>query len=158
MSHDPLPSVLLRLPRSISNHLASTKRRILSRNESDYLFCDKRGPWAGDQLSVALASATTTHLGVRLTVQSWRQVAIAMANEHLGRAIDVWDIEGDDDDEELGQAKALFAQMRVAPELDVDLPRSAKSTPSPMQESRRQRSNWPLLQFKNDRPLYKVAF
>jgi hypothetical protein len=36
----------------------------LGREELEYLFVDKRGPWAGEQLSTALAEATAMHLGV----------------------------------------------------------------------------------------------
>jgi hypothetical protein len=36
--------------------------------------------------------------------------------------------------------------------------RCLTARPSPMQEPQRQQSNWPLLQFKNDRTLYIIAF
>ena len=74
--------------------------RVVGQRESDYLFADEHGPWAGEQLSRAVAVATTKHLGVRLTVCGWRQVAIAIANEHLGRVGKMWEQDDQDEDEE----------------------------------------------------------
>ena len=65
--------------------------RALDQRESEYLFADSRGPWAGEELTRALANATKKHLGVRLTVSAWRQVAIGIANKHLMRATKTWD-------------------------------------------------------------------
>ena len=72
--------------------------RVLDRRESEYLFADARGPWAGEQLSRELANETTKHLGVRLTVREWRHVAIGIAVQWLGRESKTWekDDEGDD--------------------------------------------------------------
>ena len=50
--------------------------RVLDRRETEYLFADVHGPWAGEQLSRELTRETTKHLGVRLTVKQWRHVAI----------------------------------------------------------------------------------
>jgi hypothetical protein len=61
--------------------------RNLGREESEYLFVDKRGPWAGEQLSVALAEATALYLGVRLPVSEWRHVAIAVGDRFLYKGI-----------------------------------------------------------------------
>lgn len=44
--------------------------------------------------------ATTKHLGVRLTVASWRQVAIAICDEHLRRASQIWRQAQDEEDDE----------------------------------------------------------
>lgn len=44
---------------------------------------------------MALAVATAKYLGVRLTIRTWRQVAIAIANKHLGKAVKTWDQEED---------------------------------------------------------------
>ncbi len=43
--------------------------RVLDRRESEYLFADVRGPWAGEQLSRELANETAKYLGIRLTVR-----------------------------------------------------------------------------------------
>ena len=59
--------------------------RVQDRRESEYLFADARGPWAGEQLSRELALETTKHLGVRLTVRAWCHVAIGIAVQWLGR-------------------------------------------------------------------------
>jgi hypothetical protein len=59
---------------------------MVGQKEWDYLFADERGLWARNQLSAAVAAATTQYLRVRLTIRGWRQVAIAIANEHLGKA------------------------------------------------------------------------
>jgi hypothetical protein len=51
----------------------------LDRRESEYLFGDVRGPWAGEELSRELSGISQKHLGVRLTVSAWRHVAIGIA-------------------------------------------------------------------------------
>jgi hypothetical protein len=70
----------------------------LDRRESEYLFGDLRGPWAGEELSQTLAQQTSKHLGVRLTASKWRHVAIGIATRHLMRASRTWEIEDEDDD------------------------------------------------------------
>ena len=40
----------------------------LDHRESEYLFGDMRGPWAGEELSQQLSQQTQKHLGVQLTV------------------------------------------------------------------------------------------
>ena len=70
--------------------------QVVGQKEWDYLFGDERGPWAGNQLSAAVAVATARHLGVRLTILGWRQVAIAIANKHLSQASKTWDREEDE--------------------------------------------------------------
>jgi hypothetical protein len=45
--------------------------RALDRRESEWLFGDGQGPWAGTQLSWELAKATNKYLGVRLTVSGF---------------------------------------------------------------------------------------
>jgi superfamily II DNA helicase RecQ len=74
--------------------------RVIEKTKGDFLFADKQRPWIKDQLSVAVAVATTKHLGVRLTVAGWRHVAIATANEHLRKASRIWK----QDQEEEGEA------------------------------------------------------
>jgi hypothetical protein len=50
--------------------------------------------------------ATAKHLGVWLTVLVWRQVAIAIANEHLARASKMWDQEeGEEEDDEFAEGE-----------------------------------------------------
>jgi superfamily II DNA helicase RecQ len=83
--------------------------QVVGQKEWDYLFADERGPWAGNQLSAAVAVATAQYLGVRLTILGWRQVAIAIANEHLGKASKTWDQEendGEDDEFAEGEDEA----------------------------------------------------
>ena len=65
--------------------------RVQDRRESEYLFADARGPWAGEQLSRELANETTKHLGVRLTVREWRHVAIGIAVQWLGQESKTWE-------------------------------------------------------------------
>jgi len=93
--------------------------RALDRRESEYLFGDARGPWAGEELSQALSRETSKHLGVRLTVSSWRHVAIGIAIRHLMRASRTWerDDEGDEGDKE---GVDEFAQGDDQEELDLD--------------------------------------
>lgn len=74
--------------------------RVISKTQSEFLFSDQQGPWIQDQLSRAVAVATTKHLGVRLTVASWRQVAIAICDEHLRRASQIWRQAQDEEDDE----------------------------------------------------------
>jgi hypothetical protein len=73
--------------------------RSLDRRESEYLFADGRGPWAGEQLSRELAKDTNKHLGVRLSVSKWRHVAIGIAVQHLMHSSKVWEKDGAEDDE-----------------------------------------------------------
>jgi hypothetical protein len=80
--------------------------RVLDHRESEWLFGDNRGPWAGAQLSWELAKATNQHLGVRLTVSMWRHVAIGIAVQYLIQNSKVWEKdeeEGDRDDEEFAE-------------------------------------------------------
>ena len=74
---------------------------VLAKTKGDYLFADEQGPWIRDQLSVAVAVATTKHLGVRLTTSGWRHVAIAIANEHLRKASRIWKQDHDENDESM---------------------------------------------------------
>lgn len=64
--------------------------RAMQKTKGDYLFATEQEPWIGDQLTGAVALATTKHLGVRLTMSSWRQVAIAISNEYLRKASRIW--------------------------------------------------------------------
>jgi hypothetical protein len=89
----------------------------LDRRESEYLFGDARGPWAGEELTRELSRQTQKHLGIRLTVSAWRHVAIGIATRHLMRASRTWEKddngdEGDDGDE--------FAQGDDQEELELD--------------------------------------
>jgi hypothetical protein len=62
------------LPDELSQILAqyiafiSPFTRNLGREESEYLFMDKRSPWARTELTAGLAEATARYLGVRLPV------------------------------------------------------------------------------------------
>jgi hypothetical protein len=86
--------------------------RALDHRESEYLFGDLQGPWAGEELSRELGQTTQKHLGVRLLVSGWRHTAIGIATRHLMRASKTWEkdnegaeegiedfAEGDDDEE-----------------------------------------------------------
>ncbi len=70
--------------------------RALDRRESEYLFGDAKGPWAGEELSRALSRETSKHLGIRLTVSAWRHVAIGIATRKLMRASKTWEKDGED--------------------------------------------------------------
>lgn len=73
--------------------------RALDYRESEYLFGDARGPWAGEQLSRELKTITGKHLGVELTVSSWRQTAVGIAECHLIRASKSWEKEEEGDED-----------------------------------------------------------
>ena len=73
--------------------------QVLDRRGSAYLFGDIQGPWAGEELSRELAKESSRHLGVRLTVASYRHVAIGIAVRKLERASRTWEKDGDDDEE-----------------------------------------------------------
>src|SRR5271156_2957757 len=73
--------------------------RVVEKTKGDFLFADKHGPWIKDQLSKAVAVATAKHLGVRLTVSSWRHVAIAIGDEHLRKASRIWKQDQEEDEE-----------------------------------------------------------
>jgi hypothetical protein len=70
--------------------------RVLDHRESEYLFADLRGPWAGEELSQALGQATRKHLGVRLTASGWRHTAIGIATRRLMRASKTWEKENEE--------------------------------------------------------------
>lgn len=89
--------------------------RVIQKSKGDFLFADEHGPWIKDQLSVAVAVATTKHLGVRLTTSGWRHVAIAIANEHLRKASRIWKQDQEENDEE---------GMAVAEESDGEVEQS----------------------------------
>ncbi|KAK6591434.1 hypothetical protein H4I95_12202, partial [Botrytis cinerea] len=57
---------------------------------------DLRGPWAGEELSQALGSATRKHLGVYLRASGWRHTAIGIATRYLMRASKTWEKEHED--------------------------------------------------------------
>jgi len=88
----------------------------LDHRESEYLFGDMRGPWAGEELSQQLSEQTKKHLGVRLTVSGWRHVAIGIATRRLMRASKTW--EKDEDDAEDGVDD--FAEGDDQEELELD--------------------------------------
>ena len=69
---------------------------LLDRRETEYLFGDMRGPWAGQELTEALSRATQKHLGLRLTVSGWRHVAIGISTRHLARASRTWGNDNED--------------------------------------------------------------
>jgi hypothetical protein len=90
--------------------------RALDRRESEYLFGDAKGPWAGEELSRALGRETRKHLGVRLTASAYRQVAIGIATRKLMRASKTW--EKDNEDAEDGADD--FAEGDDEEELELD--------------------------------------
>lgn len=91
----------------------------LDHRESEYLFGDARGPWAGEELSQQLSQQTQKHLGVRLTAQSWRHVAIGIATRHLMRASKTWEKDNEDDAEAEDGGDA-FAEGDDREELELD--------------------------------------
>lgn len=99
--------------------------RILDRRESEYLFADTRGPWAGEQLTQVLGPITEKHLGVRLTTSAYRQVAVGICTRHLIRTSKTWEKDEEavedndnfadgDDDEELEAATFQHIMVRQA--------------------------------------------
>jgi len=90
--------------------------RVLDQRESEYLFGDLQGPWAGEELTRELIKTTEKHLGVRLTTSRWRHVAIGIATRHLARASKIW--EKDDEDPEDGTDD--FAEGEDEDELELD--------------------------------------
>jgi superfamily II DNA helicase RecQ len=92
--------------------------RALDRQESEYLFGDARGPWAGEELTQALGPITSKELGVRLTTQSYRQVAIGIATRKLMRASRIW--EKDDGNIDADEQAAEFAEGDDQEELQQD--------------------------------------
>jgi hypothetical protein len=63
------------------------------------LFGDACGPWAGEELSRELKATTGKHLGVELTVSSWRHTAVGIAECHLIRASKSWETEEEDNED-----------------------------------------------------------
>lgn len=90
----------------------------LDRRESEYLFGDVRGPWAGEELSQELGRTTEKHLGVRLTASSWRHVAIGIATRHLMRASQTWEKDTDDSGDD-GAEDFAEGEDREGLELDM---------------------------------------
>lgn len=90
--------------------------RALDRRESEYLFGDGRGPWAGEELSQALGTTTRKRLGVRLTASGWRHVAIGIATRHLMRASKTWEKENEDAED----GDEEFAEGDDEEELELD--------------------------------------
>jgi len=75
--------------------------RVVQKTKGDFLFAvEREEPWIQDQLSAAVAVATAKHLGVRLTVSSWRHIAIAIGDEHLRKASRIWRQRLEDEDED----------------------------------------------------------
>jgi hypothetical protein len=72
--------------------------RALDQRESEYLFADTHGPWAGEQLTAALVQASRQHLGVRVTTRGWRHIAIGIAVRRLMRASKTWEKEGEEEE------------------------------------------------------------
>ena len=90
--------------------------RALDRRESEYLFGDMRGPWASEELTQALSQITSRELGVRLTTQSYRQVAIGIATRKLMRASRTWEKDNEDADDDVD----TFAEGDDEGELEQD--------------------------------------
>ena len=75
-----------------------------------------RGPWAGEELTQELSRTTEKHLGVRLTVSSWRHVAIGIATRHLTRASRVWEKDNGDIEDGIDE----FAEGDDEEEFELD--------------------------------------
>lgn len=86
--------------------------RALDHRESEYLWADLRGPWAGEELTKVLGAITEKYLGVRLTTSAYRQVAIGIATRRLMRASKTWE----KDDEAIDEDQ--FADGEDADELE----------------------------------------
>jgi hypothetical protein len=71
----------------------------LDYQESEYLFGDTRDPWAGEELLRELKAITSKHLGVKLAVLSWRQVAVGIAECYLIRASKSWEKEEENEED-----------------------------------------------------------
>jgi hypothetical protein len=80
------------------------------------LFRDARGPWAREELSRELKAIIGKHLGVKLTVSSWRQVAVRIAECHLIQAGKSWEKEDED-----GEDGDNFAEGDDEEELQVTM-------------------------------------
>jgi hypothetical protein len=91
----------------------------LDRRETEYLFGDMRGPWAGQELTEVLSRVTEKHLGLRLTVSGWRHVAIGIGTRHLARASRTW---GDDNEDSADAEDGVddFAEGDDQEELALD--------------------------------------
>ena len=89
----------------------------LDHRESEYLFADTRGPWAGEELSQQLSQQTKKHLCVRLTVSGWRHVAIGIATRHVTRASRTW---GNDNEDSAEDRMDDFAEGDDQEELELD--------------------------------------
>lgn len=90
--------------------------RVLDHRESEYLFGDLRGPWAGEELSHALWHATKKHLGVGLKALAWRHTAIGIATRRLMRASKTWEKEHEDPEDGVEE----FAEGDDEEELELD--------------------------------------
>jgi hypothetical protein len=89
----------------------------LDRRESEYLFGDKGGPWAGEELCQQLTHETRRHLNVRLTVLGWRHVAIGIATRRLMQASKTW---GRDNEDGAEDGVDHFADGDDEEELELD--------------------------------------
>ena len=84
--------------------------RAMDKKSSEYLFISGKNPWAGDQLTQKLKSVTKRYLGLSLTTQAWRHVAIAIANQHLilpNNELRIWEREHIDDEEDEAFAEGI---------------------------------------------------
>jgi hypothetical protein len=90
--------------------------RALDHRESEYLFGDLQGPWAGEELSQALGSASRKHLGVYLRASGWRHTAIGIATRKLMRASKTWEKEHEDPEDGVEE----FAEGDDDEELELD--------------------------------------
>jgi hypothetical protein len=84
--------------------------RAMDKKSSEYLFISGKNPWAGDQLTQKLKSVTKRYLGLSLTTQAWRHVAIAIANQHLilpNNESRIWEREHIDDEEDEAFAEGI---------------------------------------------------
>jgi hypothetical protein len=64
--------------------------RIIKKTKGDFLFANEHRPWIKNQLLKTVVEVIKKHLAVRLTVLSWRYVAIATSDEHLRKASRIW--------------------------------------------------------------------
>jgi superfamily II DNA helicase RecQ len=93
--------------------------RVVGQRKGDYLFTTQEEPWVDSQLSKALAVATAKHLGVKLGVSAWRQVAIAIGNEHFRKASRLWSQQDEetglvvDGDDAVEGEQQIFEQIFV---------------------------------------------
>ncbi|KAI5455850.1 P-loop containing nucleoside triphosphate hydrolase protein [Mariannaea sp. PMI_226] len=75
---------------------------------SDFIWHGENGPWESSRMSAAIAKWTQHYMGLRITLQDWRHIAIAISKKRARQRgvakADFEDPEGDSDDAECYEA------------------------------------------------------